>query len=293
MDLKSCMFFLYTARLGSMSQAAEVLHISQPAISRHIRALEEELGVTLFTRAGKHISLSSQGASLVPYVEDVIDAMQVLHEAADHSQRGENPVLRIAAYDTYCSNDLQPIIRKFSNVHAQVSLRVFSRNSQDVIAGIVGREFDIGVVSGNMEEGSTVCREVIRSDPIVIVASAKCVHDHTKAQLMNELPVIRYLAKNSYAEMMDDCLRKSGIRNRQEICFSGLDSVKSALLHHIGITALSTDLIREELRQGELVPLDYGSPPMSVSSTMVFLREKQNDELVASFLQLAKNEMNM
>lgn len=109
MELRNCLAFLYSARFESMSKAAEYLHVSQPAVSSQVHALEEEIGLSLFTRSGKNIALSADGKYLLPYMEDVIDALQTFRDAANRRGHGDRPVVRIAAYDTYCTNDLQPI----------------------------------------------------------------------------------------------------------------------------------------------------------------------------------------
>lgn len=208
-------------------------------------------------------------------------------------QDAQRPMLRIAAYDTYCTNDLQPILRAFTDAHPEATPQVFSRDSRDVAAGILERRFDVGVISGRMSEMDSVYQEVIRNDQIIIVASATCIRKYSKMQLLCDMPVIRYLANNAYAEQLDTCIRQSAILSERSIDFSGLDSVKSAVLHHIGIAALSTDLIRKELTDGELVPLDAKAPLMNAATTVVFLKEKAKDKLVSSFVQLARDGMTV
>lgn len=82
MELKNCLAFFYSARFESMSRAGEFLHLSQPAISSQVRALETELGVSLFSRAGRTITLSADGAYLLPYLEDMMDSLQSFNDAA-------------------------------------------------------------------------------------------------------------------------------------------------------------------------------------------------------------------
>ncbi|KFJ04800.1 LysR family transcriptional regulator [Bifidobacterium subtile] len=292
MELRNCLAFLYSARFESMSRAAEYLHVSQPAVSSQIHALEDELGVSLFTRSGKSIMLSPAGEYLLPYMEDVIDTLASFRDAANRCGHGDRPVVRIAAYDTYCTNDLQPIVQEFIRIHPKATPRVYSKDSNAVFEGIVKKDFDVGVISGQMQDVDGICQTVIRNDSIIIVASAQCVKQYTKTQLMCDLPVIHYLADNGYAVHLDTCLRQSAIQSERSIFFSGLDSVKKAVLHNIGIAALSEDLIRRELREGKLVPLDVGAPMSRIKTTIVFRAEQKNDSLISSFVELTKNAMS-
>ena len=82
MELYQLRSFAAVAELGHLTRAAERLHISQPAVSAQIKALEDELGVTLFERVSSGMVLTSAGRKLLPAAEKVLDAAQALRSRA-------------------------------------------------------------------------------------------------------------------------------------------------------------------------------------------------------------------
>src|SRR5947207_13420442 len=97
MDLRRLRTFVAVAELGTVSKAAVRLRIGQPALSRQIGDLQQELGLRLFDRVGRRLVLTAQGEELLTDCRRVLTDLNAVHERADVLRRGDSGVLKVAA----------------------------------------------------------------------------------------------------------------------------------------------------------------------------------------------------
>ena len=97
MDLRELRTFVAVAELGTVSRAAEQLHVTQPALSRQIANLEGELGIKLFDRTGRRLLLTSEGAQMLQHCRALLSHSHAVREQADGLKRGEAGMLRVSS----------------------------------------------------------------------------------------------------------------------------------------------------------------------------------------------------
>lgn len=110
MDLRTLGYFLAVVDTGSVSAAADVVHVTQPAISRQLRQLETELGITLFDRTGGRLQLSAAGRQFVPHARDVLRRAEAARSAARSFAAGRLDRLSIAAPTTTLTDVIAPFL---------------------------------------------------------------------------------------------------------------------------------------------------------------------------------------
>ena len=159
----------------SFRKAAEVLHLSQPAVSQHVRALEEEAGVQLFDRArgaghGSQISLTEAGRVLLKYAsaaaETMVEARRALSALNDETV-GD---LRLGASTTVAQYLLPRILGAFLKQYPQVKLSLVSGNTEKIVEAVAEKKISLGII-----EGPAMRREVkterMAQDEMVLIAS--------------------------------------------------------------------------------------------------------------------------
>ena len=159
----------------SFRKAAEALHLSQPAVSQHVRALEEEAGVQLFDRArgaghGSQISLTEAGRVLLKYAsaaaETMVEARRALSALNDETV-GE---LRLGASTTVAQYLLPRILGAFLKQYPQVKLSLVSGNTEKIVEAVAEKKISLGII-----EGPAMRREVkterMAQDEMVLIAS--------------------------------------------------------------------------------------------------------------------------
>lgn len=146
--LKQLRAFCNAARLGSVTRAAEALYLSQPAVSLQLAALERELGVNLFQRQGRNLSLTVEGEVLFELAGPLMDELDGLDGEFRNRLRGMSAgELNIAAGSSTILYFLPPLIEAFRDAHPQVQLKLHNVTGKDGLALIRSDEVDLAVGS--------------------------------------------------------------------------------------------------------------------------------------------------
>lgn len=145
MDLRPLVYFVTVARLKSFTRAGEELRITQPTISKMIRNLEDELGVTLLERSTKQVRLTDAGEAVLAQAQQIVSAMQNLTNSLGdvvHLQRGS---LRVGLPPMVGAHFFPGIIARFHELHPQVSLHLTEHGAKAIEQGVAAGDLDLGV----------------------------------------------------------------------------------------------------------------------------------------------------
>ena len=145
MDSDALLTFLTVHRRGGISSAAKALHRSQPAISRRIALLEQELGVPLFERIAGRTMLSDAGRVMVPYAERAVAAAQDAENAVRALARPNSGPVALAVVGTLAGGRLSAILKRFAAEHPEVELSLRTATSAEVSDLIRRGEATIGL----------------------------------------------------------------------------------------------------------------------------------------------------
>lgn len=145
MNLRALRYFVCVADCGSFSAASALLHRSQPALSRSIQELEAELGVQLFTREGRRISLSAEGSSILEHARVMLLHAQGLAGRAQQLRSGQVSLLRVGTAASAVEWVLPPLIRSFARDHPSVELALSTQSGSALIAAVEQDELDIAI----------------------------------------------------------------------------------------------------------------------------------------------------
>jgi DNA-binding transcriptional LysR family regulator len=157
--------FRAVIQTGSMTTAADVLHTSQPNISRLIAQLEDSAGFRVFERIGGRLQLTDEGAELFRDVERAFVSLKSLQESADQIRRSGTGRLRVGAVPSIALTSMPEVIRRFRASHPNVAISLLTNDSPRV-AQWVGSQFcDLGVVSYVSRDASRVEATLIGNSP--------------------------------------------------------------------------------------------------------------------------------
>src|SRR5262245_26898140 len=145
MDSDALRTFLTVHREGGVSRAARALHRTQPAISRRIALLEQELGVPLFERVAGRSVLSDAGRVMVPYAERAVAATQDAENAVRALAKPNAGAVALAVVGTLAGGRLSAILKRFSAGHPEVELSLRTATSAEVSDLVRRGEATIGL----------------------------------------------------------------------------------------------------------------------------------------------------
>ncbi len=171
MDITSLRAFVEVAREGSFSQAAESLFLTQPAISKRIASLEDELGVRLFDRAGRQVILTESGRHLLPRAE------RIIHEVTDISRELSNLSGEIAGGLAMATSHhiglhrLPVVLREYSDRYPKVALDIRFMESEKACSAVEHGELELAVITLPLVSSPVLKTEIVWQDPLLPVVS--------------------------------------------------------------------------------------------------------------------------
>jgi DNA-binding transcriptional LysR family regulator len=168
LNLSHLQAFVVTSRLGSFTRAAQRLHVSQPAVTKQIRQLEQTLSVRLLDRTTRSVALTRVGKELVPIVERLLREFDsVVVNAKSLSAKGSG-VLAIAALPSLCSTVLPAVMAKYRHRYSGVTVILKDLVTSRIMAKVKAEEVDLGI--GSYSETDPDCRfQHLVSDHILAV----------------------------------------------------------------------------------------------------------------------------
>jgi DNA-binding transcriptional LysR family regulator len=204
--------FLCVVEQQSMNKAAQYLHISQPALSRKIQKLEQQLNVQLFVRSGKKLLLTRLGQICYEQMK-VLQAgeQQFLQEIRSYREERHSQ-LTIGASLTTLQATLPNLITAFNQVHADHEMKVVTGKTHEIVALVQDKKVDIGLIATTIDHPGMQCVPLF-ADHLELVVPVH--HPFTVQPPMisdlNRLPMILFSSGSLYRVLMDELFQRYGI----------------------------------------------------------------------------------
>ncbi|MEJ2590690.1 MAG: LysR family transcriptional regulator [Candidatus Thiodiazotropha sp.] len=188
MDLASLRAFVEVARDGSFSQAAETLFLTQPAISKRIAGLEEELATRLFDRAGRQVLLTEAGRHLLPRAERIIHELTDIRRELSNLSGEVAGRLAMATSHHIGLHRLPLVLRAYSDNYPKVELDIRFMESERACQAVEHGELELAVVTLPLAPADTLNTEIIWQDPLrPVVGLDHPLVKHPKVRLQHLL----------------------------------------------------------------------------------------------------------
>jgi len=278
-ELKS---FHMVARLGSITQAAKKLGLSQPTVTTQIRNLEAQYGVELFHRGGRRLTLSDQGVSLLPRVQTLLQQEADIEFFLRNSGQVQG-TLRLGATAPYYVLDL---VRRFRAQFPRCEVTLEIGNSSQMIEALEEYRVDLAA-SSQWVEDPRLTRLVLGHDPLVLavhrshpLASHDCV---PLTALAGHCLLMRESGSTTRA-LSESLLREAGVTLGPLLEIGSREAIREAVLRNIGISLIARHEVPDN-PQLKVVALD-NAPLMA--EYLYCLKERRQARLPAAFLSLAR-----
>ncbi|MGE6790750.1 transcriptional regulator, LysR family [Pseudomonas guineae] len=171
MDLATLNAFIAIAELGSFSEAAERLHLTQPAVSKRIASLEQQLNVRLFDRLGREVSLTEAGRALLPRAYQILNVLDDTRRALTNLNGEISGRLTLATSHHIGLHRLPPLLRTFTRAHPQVALDIQFLDSEVAYEEVLHGRAELAVITLAPETREPVHAVPVWDDPLDFVAA--------------------------------------------------------------------------------------------------------------------------
>lgn len=275
--------FLQVSEHLSYTKAAEKMFMSQPAVSKQIKQLEEQVGHRLFEKVGKRIYLTDAGHELQKYAESIIGLVAEAKAHLAEMGGGEKGCLRVAVATTASSFAID-MLGQFRKSYPEVDFEFEVTNRQTLLQSLEDNMVDL-VIMGQPPEDSLFDAEPFKKNPLVFVAPI----DHP---LVGKKVSLKALAKESFVVREEGsgtrhAMQKFFLEHDQPFSigtqFNSNDSIKRAVISGFGLALVSIHTIQVELENSSLAVLDVQGAPIQRYWHLVHHKDKQLSSVAEIF----------
>ncbi|MGG1631195.1 LysR family transcriptional regulator [Rossellomorea sp. NRS-1567] len=238
--------FITLAQLQHFTKTSEFLNLSQPTVSVHIKKLEQSLGVELIHRSSTNqaFQLTSAGTHVFEQGKKILELWRTMEQV---TQKTEEILLRIGATHTVSDVLLPDFVKKIKILYPHVRLQLMIHNHETIVEALNHHDLDLALVEGTrgLEPFQL---EVISRDELRFFASSR-MYLHSSPLILREIG-------SGTREYADDFLRSERIVPAEILEASSHYLIKQLAVRGLGIAFLSSSIVKEEVLQGMLVPID-------------------------------------
>lgn len=256
MELKNLRTFQAVVDQGSYQKAADALGYTQSTVTVHIQQLEEELGVPLFQRVGRRMTLTQAGEQALAQTRELLLAAERLSQLGLERQ-APSGTLRVDMAETLLCYKTQPVIQKFRKLAPQVRLIIRSRNCLDIAENVRSGACDLGV--GYDMDWS---RDVLEVEPmgeyeVILLASSEFCHpDFVTHNQRKPVSLVTDEPDSIFRRRLEEYLRERNITLDATLELWSIETIKRCVMSNLGFTYLPRFVAEEELKDGRLVELE-------------------------------------
>lgn len=295
LDFRLLVFYTVAKKL-SFTKAAAELFITQPAVSRHIQEMEQQVGMALFERSGKQISLTRAGEVALRHAEIIQANYRQLEYDLNALKGQRSGGLHIGASSTVAQYVLPPVLAHFHDKYADVAITLISGNTEHIEQALLNKDIEVGIVEGRTHLHQ-LHYEPFLEDEIVLIARA----DHPLAQrdevTLEELktyPMVLRERGSGTLEVIEYALKDHNIRLSDlsvAMYLGSTEGIKSYLFNSNSLAFISIYAVEKELRSGTFRILDVKG--LTISRYLYTIqRQGDTSPLAESFLRFARRYYN-
>jgi molybdate transport repressor ModE-like protein len=261
LDLRLLRSFLAVAQCGKVSTAAKHLHLSQPAVTAHLRRLEEIVGKPLVSRSTRGVRLTTHGHALRTFSMEIQNTLSRI-EASFHTEHKLSGELRFGASLTIASHVIPSFLAEFSRVYPGVQIELRVDNTEVVLESVRESTYPFGLVEGSPRAAGLRLEQFVEDEVVLVAGTNPTFRNYQRlaaaaaaAQDLYQLPLIWREPGSGTRAVVEAAIRKLGVQTRRlayQYVMADIEAIKTATIHCMGFAFLSRWSVKNELALGQL-----------------------------------------
>lgn len=253
MDLKQLSNLIHVVELQSFSKAAAFLRIAQPALSRQVKALEDDLGVALLERHGWGVTPTAEGLILVDHARKLLRGLQEAREAVLALQAEPQGEVTIGVPTSVGAALVPELIQQFRRAYPKVSLRLVEAFSASVHEWLLGGRLDLAILYETRETAAIGAKPLLTEAMVVVGGPARFAGTGVLAMAeVARQPLILPGRPHRLRLLVDQALADARLEARPEIEIDALTVIKELCRRDEGVTILPYSAVQSEVAAGLL-----------------------------------------
>jgi DNA-binding transcriptional LysR family regulator len=294
MTLQQLSYFLAAAAHGSFSAAAEELHMAQPSLSEQIRRLEAELGVPLFSRAGRGLVLTDAGRLLRPHAERTLAAAEEAVAAVREVRDLHSGTVAFGTFGSAHHYLLSGLVQDFRQRFPEVRVRILGQNSAEVADAVRDGDLEAGLVALPIDDRGLDVRPAMREEQLYISADPARTREPMTIDRLARSPLILYDARWGTDDPMRRQLREraqeAGTRIEPTIEVEYLTAALELAARGLGDTVGPMSIVISRGYSRRLSGVAF-EPPLYETFAFITRRNAHLSPATRAFLQIAERRV--
>jgi DNA-binding transcriptional LysR family regulator len=293
MEVRQLQIFRTLAEELNFTRTAERVHTVQSNVTAQIKALEEELGVPLFDRLGRRVTLTDAGRNFLPFADQALAAMEQGQRAVQTGAEPSGP-LRIGAPESVLTYRLPQVLRAYRRRFPHVEL-IFRPYSDATLAlKLEAGKFDMAICMSDNLQAQSIRSIRLKMERVLLLAEP----GHPLATRATVKPadlagqnLLLTEAGCGYREKLDRALALQNVRPANITEFSSVEAIKQCVAVGMGLGLLPAIVVTRELRQRQLKALHWAGPSLDIATHILWHKDKWVSPAMAAFIEMVKEKL--
>ncbi|RBP95862.1 DNA-binding transcriptional LysR family regulator [Cytobacillus firmus] len=246
--------FVTLAEVKNFTKTAELLLMSQPSVSLHIKNLEKEFQTKLFQRSPKYLKITPSGEILYDRAKQMITIYEQTRQEILEQQNTIKGDLKIAASFTIGEYILPPLLLDLQNQYPELNLQVTIANTEEVVQSTRSHHVDIGLIEGQTNERELIVTPFLEDELYIVTSNQHPLvqkEETTIADLQDQAWIMRENGSGT-REYFNHVVRSNGLKVKSLLTISSNQGIKETLINGLGISILSGSVVERDVKQNNL-----------------------------------------
>lgn len=281
--------FCRVAETQNFTRAAELLGMTQPAVTQQVRALEEEFGQALFDRIGRSVQLTQAGELLFDYARRITGLLAECRSALLDLQGSGRGRLRLGAGLMLSIFILPTLLRPYRAAHPGVDITVSTGSTRQVLHLLLASEVDLALVTGAEQDDRFALARLYDDEMVLVVHPGHpfCERRAIHPQELRGEPFIFFEQGSGYRSFLEEFFRREQVFPRIRMDLDSIEAMKRMAEIGLGVTMVPKMSVGAEIERGELVPIELmGVPPLTRETVVAYRRGRYLSGPMRAFLDV-------
>ncbi|HQU08950.1 MAG: LysR family transcriptional regulator, partial [Verrucomicrobia bacterium 21-51-4] len=281
----------------SFSRAARINGITQSAVSQQLRSMEKQLGVFIIDRTQKQFRLTTEGAKLQVFAQDILHQYDVFRSELEQMSKVLNGNIQLSTICSIGLHQLPPYHKRFLQLYPQVNVRIEYRRSNLVYEDVMHGMADIGLVA-YPEKLKDITTTVFQEDHVVVIASPQNPLAKNKSISLEQIAEQNFIAFDAdipTGRVVGDLFREMGLKVDPVMTFDNIETVKRAVEIDAGIAFVPAATVTQEVKQGILASIEIADKKIIRPLAIIHRKSRVLSPAIERFIEIMtqKNESQL
>lgn len=293
-DLQLYNVFYTVASLENISKAADALYISQPAVSKSIKKLEDILGMQLFYRSSRGVTLTEEGKIFLEHIKKAMEEITLGEETLLKLKNRELGSVKIGVSSTICKYFLIPHLKSFIGDYPNIKVMINNQTTMDTLKLVNEGKVDFGIVSHNFDYSGYNFIELQDISDVFVTSNnyLKNINIESPNDIFTKASFMLLEPGNITRDYIDKYFSLNDITIKPELEISNMEFLIEFAKIGMGVTVVVKNFIKDELESGELVEIAVEPKIKKRNIGIVYSKKIPLSIAAQTFIEYLYNNIN-